>query len=433
MEKSLFAWLDLRDLVKPIAGVGLLKISSLAFTTIASIIVARQLGPAAYGQVTFVLAVMSLLSIPSNNAMGPLLVREVSVHEQAGRWSILSGLLSWSRKVTAGAVLVILFPLTIGATVVFTRNQSIDAMLFVIAAPLLVAWALAGRVSNTLLGLQRTVLAQFFDWFAHPAIYLLCIGTLWYFQSLGPATVLGSTLFALAFATLVGYLVLQNNLPADIRSVEKEFLQRDWISSWRYFIFLQLISVANLRAPILFMGLLSNETEIGLYRVAENITSMVAVSFLIINIVLGPYVSRLHASGQLEELGRIARSAARIALGVTLPAAFVIGLFGEWVIVFLFGVEYEDAALPLALLLISQVLNVACGSVGLILNMAGLEKRALRSWFIALVVNILACTVLIPVYGALGAAVAIGASTIVWNISLLNLIRKLLGINVAAV
>ncbi len=403
----------------------------MVITTLASIIVARQLGPAAFGQVAFVLAALSLLSIPSNNAMSPLLIREASIYEQAQNWPLFKGLLTWSRKLTFFTVLTTM--IIVGVSVAITRDGNSSAGLFVIATPLLIFWALTGRVTNVLLGLKRTVLAQCFDWLITPATYLLCIAVLWYIELLSPESVLSSTLFALMLATAVGYLVLQRQLPNEIRPAQSEFSEQSWYASWRYFILIQLVSIASIRLPILIMGFLSSDAEIGLYRVAENISSLVAVSLLIVNTVLGPRVSRLHAAGQLSELGRIARSAARMALAFTFPAALIIGFFGEWIVEVVFGQEYSPASTPLILLLISQVFNVACGSVGLILNMTGLEKGALRFWLIGLAVDIILCMLLIPLYGSTGAALSVAVSTIVWNTLLLLFIRRKLAINVAAV
>ena len=433
MQKGSYSWQSIGSLIRPILGVGLLKLCSLLFATIASIIVARQLGPEYYGQVTFVLAVLSLLSIPSNNAMAPLLVREVSVYDQAKAKAMLFGLLSWSQRLTMLVLTLVLIPLLGWSLFEFGTGDTANGILFLVGAPLLVAWAFGGRVSNILLGMKRTVLAQCFDWFVNPAFYLLFICALWLMSSLSPVTVLASTVLAMAISVLGGYLALRRNLPAPLAPERPQSVENNWLASWRFFVLLQLASVANMRSPILMLGILSTDMEIGLLRVAENIASLLAMPLLIINIVLGPMISRLHSNGELQELQRIAKIAARLALSVTLPVGVIAILYGEWIIQTIFGDSYSDASHALTALVTAQVCNVACGSVGLVLNMSGLEKHAVKFWVLALLVNLMLCMLLIPAYGSSGAAIAIAVSTITWNILLLVFIRKSLGINVAAV
>lgn len=60
-----------RAILSGLAGVGALKLVSLVLATLASIIVARSLGPAGYGQVAFVFAVLEffILGAPILNEL----------------------------------------------------------------------------------------------------------------------------------------------------------------------------------------------------------------------------------------------------------------------------------------------------------------------------------------------------------------------------
>jgi O-antigen/teichoic acid export membrane protein len=91
---------------------------------------------------------------------------------------------------------------------------------------------------------------------------------------------------------------------------------------------------------------------------------------------------------------------------------------GDWIIVILFGKEFAAASTALSILCLGQIVNVLMGSVGLVLNMTGNEKSTLRGVSITLVLNIILLAILIPPYKEVGAAIAVCASMICWNLIL---------------
>ena len=64
--------------------------------------------------------------------------------------------------------------------------------------------------------------------------------------------------------------------------------------------------------------------------------------------------------------------------------------------------------------------------------MSGHENETLRGQVISLGVNIIACSVLIPLYGAVGAAAGVMIGVLVWNVVLAVRVRSQLGIRPSA-
>ena len=80
------------------------------------------------------------------------------------------------------------------------------------------------------------------------------------------------------------------------------------------------------------------------------------------------------------------------------------------------------------ILCVGQSVNVLMGSVGLVLNMTGNEKKALKALFISLIVNVMLLILLTPVYKDLGAAIYVSISVALWNVLMAIEAYKLTGL-----
>ena len=94
----------------------------------------------------------------------------------------------------------------------------------------------------------------------------------------------------------------------------------------------------------------------------------------------------------------------------------------------LFGDQFREGGSILAVLVIGQLAATLCGSVRMVLIMTGREKDLRNSSFLSLLVLIGVAVALIPIYGALGAAIASTAGTIVTNALPVFVIWKKMGI-----
>lgn len=94
----------------------------------------------------------------------------------------------------------------------------------------------------------------------------------------------------------------------------------------------------------------------------------------------------------------------------------------------LFGPGFPAGAPALAILALGQFVNVACGSVGTVLIMTGHERLVVRRISVAAAANAILSAALIPIWGAIGAAIGSATSTILWNVLLAWDVRQRLGI-----
>lgn len=108
-----------------------------------------------------------------------------------------------------------------------------------------------------------------------------------------------------------------------------------------------------------------------------------------------------------------------VLLTFVLVPGFVMGLFGP---------EFEVGASVLVILALGQFVNVSTGSVGFVLIMTGRERMARNNAAVAAGVNIVLQVLLIPRFGAVGAAIATAVSVALLNLTAAYLVHRSLGI-----
>jgi O-antigen/teichoic acid export membrane protein len=175
------------------------------------------------------------------------------------------------------------------------------------------------------------------------------------------------------------------------------------------------------------LGMIRSTGEAGAYAVASRVTQLIFLGQWAVNAIAAPMFSELHHGGKKERLQQAATYAARAAFLVTIPLAFALVFFGRQVLA-VFSSEFTIAWTALAILAAGQIIHVLCGSVGLLMTMTGRENAAGKIIGMAALLNIVLNAVLIPRFGLEGAAVSTAVSTAFWNIALVVMVRKRIGI-----
>jgi O-antigen/teichoic acid export membrane protein len=129
----------------------------------------------------------------------------------------------------------------------------------------------------------------------------------------------------------------------------------------------------------------------------------------------------------MKQLQTMTTKSARIILLLSLPFAIILITSGKYIL-FIFGEEFTTGYDILIILSIGQLFNAAMGSVGLLLTMTHHEKDMLWGIVIGFAINIILNIVLIPLYGAVGAALAVTIYAFIWNTIFGIFVYKRIGI-----
>jgi len=421
-------------------GVGSLslKLASVLLGFILAVLLARSLGPEQYGVYGFTLTLVTLIAIPAQVGLPHLLVRETAKAEVRSDWALMRGLWRWAARYVFISSLILL---TFVGSIVFLFGHHLNEhrlQALIIALPVIPLIALGNIRGAALRGLGRVFLGQLPEKVIRTAAMILFVGTLIAAGgeigrtfSANSALTLYVASAALAFA--VGAALLWANRP---EGVTHETSARTKTAEWRRAVIpLALISgvqVLNSNVDMLLLGMMRTDEEVGLYRVAVQLGTLVIFGLTAINMVLHPHISRLYQSGDHQALQRLVTLSSRIILLFALPPVLVLVFLGGPVLTLLFGADYQPAHVALALLALGQLMNAGMGSVGALLNMTGHEQDTMHGMLIALTLNIVLNLALIPLLGIAGAALATALTFATWNIILWRMVRRRLGIKASA-
>jgi O-antigen/teichoic acid export membrane protein len=146
-----------------------------------------------------------------------------------------------------------------------------------------------------------------------------------------------------------------------------------------------------------------------------------------LNLVFSPFAADLHARGELERLDELFKRTTRWALAATLPLLVVLFVAADDVMR-AFSARFETGDEALRIMLVGQAVNVATGSVGFILIMAGFTGIDLLDNLAGVLVLAGLAIVLTAAFGIEGTAAASAISLAALNVVRLLQVRRRIGV-----
>ena len=278
-------------------------------------------------------------------------------------------------------------------------------------------------------GLRHVVRGQVPDLLVRPLLFIALFGgaVVFFQQQTSALWAMSARLIVSVFVLFYESFMLRSVLPIGVKTSVTEYKVREWIKSALPLFGLSVLNVIHARADVLMLGAIRGVEEVALYTVALMLSSFVSMILTSANTSLAPVFARLHAENDSVGLKRIVvRSARGIMIG-SFP--IIIGLiFGGRLLLSLFGPKFSAAYPVLAILIIGQIVNIAVGSVGILLTMTGREHATFSGRSISALLYVGLNAILIPKWGIVGAAIATTVSTIAWNSLLVRFAWRELGI-----
>lgn len=396
------------------------------------IVLARGLGAENYGTYAYVFAIMSLLMVVAEAGVPTLLMREVAVANGKQYWGLLRGaLIRAIQFVMLASVSVTVLGLIVLWAIAdhLSTAQYQTTMLMLLMLPLT---AMARTTTSAMRGLHRVVVGQAVDALLGPLLVLISAGSLFLLVPAmrQPQYAMATQLAVAGIVLLVGGWMLRRFLPDASRSEPAEYRNRQWFKSMLPFMLIGGAGIVNNQTDIIMLGWFASATDVGVYRVAvQGSTMVVAFSMQIAGIVAAPHFARLYTQGEMGRLQHLTTASARVVFLASLPFALSFIIAGGTLAGWIFGDEFVASHRPLAVLSCAYLVSGAFGPIGSLLIMTGNENHAARILWQTALLNVALNGMFIPFYGAVGAAVASSISLIIWNVLLFVRVNKSIGIS----
>ena len=224
---------------------------------------------------------------------------------------------------------------------------------------------------------------------------------------------------------LFSWLLCRSIVPRDSVSLKRTSWNR-LSAAARHMFVVSIMDVVSMWGALAILSFTAALEEVGAFGVASRAVLVVSSVLVALNVVAAPRFARLYAA---EDIAKLARFSRLVTLTmVTLSAPILIGMvmFAEQVMR-LFGAEFSSYAPILVILSIAHAVNVVTGPVGYLLMMCGHENQQRLASMAGAGVLLGLGILMVPLFGALGAAIATAAGIVTQNLVALLFVRKSLG------
>lgn len=407
-----------------------LQLLGIALTYVVEVFLARWMGKNQYGIYIYVISWSLLLAIPAGLGLPSTVLRFISLYKVQENWGYLRGIVRGSLQVTLLASLFVCLGYT-GGIFLFTNLGSLTDLTvpLLIGVSMIPLQALVKLQLDLARSIDDIVLAYAPSRVIWPILVLLsgCVlfGT---HHSLSSSLMITVASFMLSATILCQFCLLQGKIDSEIEPQAPVYSYREWLK----FALSVLIQAGILdlldRTDILMIGSLLGPAEAGIYAAAVKTSLWVAFVLQTINMVAAPVFAKLYAQKDLQGLQNIVSIVAIWIFWPSLAVAFLVFVFAR-PILGMFGSEFMVASWDLKVLILGQIVNALCGSVGNLMVMTGHQNKSLKVFAWSAVINIIGNAIAIPLWGRVGAAITTSLTMIVWNIWLSVLVVKHIGIH----
>ncbi len=414
-------------IAKAASGTFLLRLFYLASGFITTLLLTRWLGAEGLGVYNFVISWIVLTVIFVKFGFEDYITREIAAFRGNEDYGSVKTVWTFTTKFILGSSLVAVMFYAVLIPLLSFENPDVTPT-FWAALMMIPLMSFLGIYRGLFRGTKNIINSQLPEYLIRPFQTMVIVGALMLFSVPGkPEYAVVITVFGTLTALL--FCVVRNPVRNVIRTAVKKPTSRAvWIAGAFPFLLIAGIHIFNQRTDRLMLGTLLDMKSVGIYSVAIQMSLVVNFPLLGITAAVAPLVAERQASNRQSELQSALIRTTVIATIMSVLIVGALAVLGPYVLQ-IFGPEFDAGFYPLLVLAAGQLANVAAGPAGAVLSMSRHERLVALGVFFSAVLNVILNWFLIPRYGVLGASIATAISMLAWNIMLVVLAKRILGIN----
>jgi O-antigen/teichoic acid export membrane protein len=399
---------------------------------VTQVVLARTLQASALGvfySVTSLAAVVGLIAAHGYPAIAP---RFLSRYHKQGKEGLIQAFVSRAQR--DALIYVALATLAVLALAALWPTLSVEARFALTAAALSIPANAAFRLYGSLAAAERHfALAYLPDTCIRPfallggVLVLVALGV-----TLTASNVTWLLTFIMTALALAQYRLLQWRLPTTIASHAPKRLVALWQREARPLIIVALFTYFFADVAILIATPLLTSADVAAVGLCLKLALLVGFAVQVAHQIVVPDLADARARKDPATIREVAFRALAFPLAITVAAMVVVALWGE-TLLSIFGPEFVGAKLPLLILMGCQFARAVFGPSVPLLTVIGAQRQNAALAIAALVVLGISNLILAPLYGVLGAAIAVALATLFWLIACAVMLWRLSGLRTDAV
>jgi O-antigen/teichoic acid export membrane protein len=396
-----------------------------------NLILTRILGPTQYGLFVLANTILTAVAIPSGLGLSTSIVHFLGAglsrkEWSKVRWMVKAALTTALISSLAGVCFVIALSPWLSSLFLLMKTKQLSPaqLLFQkenlpsalkVLAPALAFLVLYTVCAGILQGLRQIRAKVFIERIAHPLLFsAMLLGGGFFFRGL--LNVLLCYVVAALAVSLISALWLARKLAVIPAAGDNVSHWRELASFSTPVVFMNLLNFLVLQSDILAMGAFRGLAELAIYTIASRLAQGVSLPTDARGASLAPSFSALMGQGNVEGLRRLYHTSTRwlflmgsfVGLALILAGKLILSLFGR---------DFSEGFLVLCVLASGQVFSACLGANGSLITMTGHPKVNLVNSLCLGLGNLGFGILLVPRYGAMGAAAASATSLVLVNLA----------------
>lgn len=415
------------ELVGGALASGLFQGLNVPLTLLISIVLAKGLGVAGFGQYAIYTASAAVLSLPLTWGLATLMLRELSVFAGVEQPSLIKGYVA-----VAGGLMAIYALLLLIAVHSWSMLTSWpDSGAYTVVVWFVIVQSAIALLSNIFKALGWSTLGQLPLPLLVPLLMLVQLALVFVTDKHRLTAEFALLLLAIASSAVlcICYCILWFRVTRGAVITWPSIDRRAWFTSIVHFSLSGLLNNIKVDLPVLMLGWFSSPEMSGLFRIAQRGLTFLTFVHNALASVIGARLARAAAVADTSALRRVLSASALISSAWALMMFGVFWVWGQPLLSLLFGAVYA-ASYPVLLVLAVGGLAMACsGFSGQLLMMNGHEK--LVSHMLLLNAFIVLCLFLGvgSNFTAYNVALIVTTATVVVEVLSAIVVFRLLGIN----
>jgi len=410
--------------VRRLAGTAYaLRMVSAVLAFLSQIVLARWLGGFEFGVYVYAWTWLLLIGGVADLGLGTAAQRFVPEYGELKQIALLRGFITGSRWLA----LVIATTVASVAIAIMALSPLGDSTSFL---PLCLAFASLPAFATITV---QSGIARSYNWInlaLAPTYVLRQIGLLALMGAvylaglpMNAVTAMAVTLITLWCCTLGQLLVLNRRLKLRIEPGAKIYALRDWLSTAMPISLVEGFYVLLTYCDVIVLTQFCPPGEVAVYYAAAKTLALVAFIYFAVAQTVAHRFTELHVGGDRKRLNEFVAHAIRMTFWPSLAMIVLLLALGEPVLR-MFGKGFTGGYHLMFIIAVGLLARAAVGPVERLLNMLGERRSCAQVYAGMFLLNLVLCLLLIPHFGATGAAIA-SAVTLVVESACLFLLAKL--------